>query len=58
MPTAVRFEANTEEEIHKHIKTYMYHYPYAGYMTTLDTLYFDSERQTWVAKMSRLKSCD
>ena len=58
MAVAVRFEAETEEKIDEYIQNYMWHYPYAGYMTMVNTKYYDEEKELWVAKMSRLHSCD
>lgn len=58
MPVRDTFEADSKAELQEMIDRYLYHYPYQGYMTSTDTVYYSEEKKVWIANMSRLRSCD
>lgn len=58
MSVKVEYEADSEAELQEMIDRYMWHYPRWGYDTSVDSKYYDQERNVYVARLSRLNSCD
>jgi len=54
----VTYEADSKAELQEMIDRYMYHYPQLGYDTRVDSRYYDEVTDKYVARISRLKSCD
>jgi hypothetical protein len=58
MSVVVTYEADSAAELQEMIDNYLYHYPRLGYDTRVDSKYYDDSTKKYVAKLSRLKSCD
>lgn len=59
--THVYVESTYDSLVHQYVEKYLSEFPYAGYMTKVERMYWadeHSETPRYVAEIKRLSSCD